>query len=63
MSAVRLELFKDPVFTTGTLATAAVMSVLMSGMFLLPLFMQEFLGFSATSAGLALMPRTLVISS
>jgi DHA2 family multidrug resistance protein len=59
--AVRLELFKDRVFTTGTLANAAVMSVLMSGMFLLPLFMQEFLGFSATSAGLALMPRTLVM--
>jgi DHA2 family multidrug resistance protein len=33
----------------------------MSGMFLLPLFMQELLGFTATQSGLALMPRTLVM--
>jgi DHA2 family multidrug resistance protein len=59
--AVRLELFKDRVFATGTLVNAAVFSVLMSGMFLLPLFMQELLGFSATQSGLALMPRTLVM--
>jgi DHA2 family multidrug resistance protein len=35
--------------------------VMISGMFLLPLFMQELLGFSAMQSGLALMPRTLVM--
>lgn len=59
--AVNLRLFKDRTFATGTLVMATVMSVLMSGMFLLPLFMQELLGLSATSSGLALMPRTLVM--
>jgi MFS transporter, DHA2 family, multidrug resistance protein len=34
---------------------------MMSGMFLLPLFMQELLGFSATQSGLALMPRTIAM--
>jgi DHA2 family multidrug resistance protein len=59
--AVNLWLFADRTFTTGTLATASVMAVMMSGMFLLPMFMQEFLGFSATQAGLSLMPRTIVM--
>lgn len=59
--AVHLRLFLDRTFSTGTLVMASVMSVLMSGMFLLPMFMQETLGFSATQSGLALMPRTLVM--
>jgi DHA2 family multidrug resistance protein len=59
--AVNLRLFLNRDFLTGTLVGASVMSVLMSGMFLLPLFMQELLGFSATQAGLTLMPRTLVM--
>ncbi len=59
--AVNLRLFKDPVFSSGTLVSASVMSVMMSGMFLLPLFMQEMLGFTATQSGMALMPRTLVM--
>jgi DHA2 family multidrug resistance protein len=59
--AVNLRLFRDRTFTTGTLVMAAVMSVLMSGMFLLPLFMQEMLGFTAMQSGLALMPRTVVM--
>jgi DHA2 family multidrug resistance protein len=59
--AVNLRLFANRDFATGTVVAASVMSVLMSGMFLLPLFMQELLGFSATQSGLALMPRTLVM--
>lgn len=59
--AVNLRLFLDRTFATGTLVMAAVMSILMSGMFLLPLFMQELLGFTAMQSGLALMPRTLVM--
>ena len=59
--AVNLRLFKDPVFTSGTLIGAVMFAMLMASMFLLPLFMQELLGFTATQSGLALMPRTLVM--
>lgn len=59
--AVNLRLFKDRTFASGTIVAAAMFAVMMSGMFLLPLFMQELLGFSATQSGLALMPRTLVM--
>jgi MFS transporter, DHA2 family, multidrug resistance protein len=59
--AVNLRLFRDPVFTSGTLISAVMFAMLMANMFLLPIFMQELLGFSATQSGLALMPRTLVM--
>ncbi|MFO0594412.1 MAG: DHA2 family efflux MFS transporter permease subunit [Myxococcaceae bacterium] len=59
--AVNLRLFADRTFTSGTLAAAGMFAVMMSGMFLLPLFMQELLGFTATQSGLALMPRTLIM--
>jgi MFS transporter, DHA2 family, multidrug resistance protein len=58
---VNLRLFKDPVFTSGTLLSALMFSILMASMFLLPMFMQELLGFTATQSGLALMPRTLLM--
>ena len=61
MPAVNLRLFADRSFTAGTLVSAASFAVLMSGMFLLPLFMQELLGFTAMQSGLALMPRTIVM--
>ncbi|MFZ5439831.1 MAG: DHA2 family efflux MFS transporter permease subunit [Myxococcota bacterium] len=59
--AVNLRLFTDRTFASGTLASAGMFGVMMSGMFLLPLFMQELLGFTATQSGLALMPRTLAM--
>ncbi|GMU03085.1 MDR family MFS transporter [Corallococcus caeni] len=59
--AVNLRLFKDPVFASGTLLGALVFAVLMASMFLLPVFMQELLGFTATQSGFSLMPRTLVM--
>ncbi|RKH33713.1 DHA2 family efflux MFS transporter permease subunit [Corallococcus praedator] len=59
--AVNLRLFKDPVFASGTMLSALVFAVLMASMFLLPVFMQELLGFTATQSGFALMPRTLVM--
>ncbi|HET9554470.1 MAG TPA: DHA2 family efflux MFS transporter permease subunit [Anaeromyxobacteraceae bacterium] len=59
--AVNLRLFKDPVFTSGTLIGAVMFAILLAGMFLLPLFMQELLGFTAMQSGLALMPRVLVM--
>jgi MFS transporter, DHA2 family, multidrug resistance protein len=59
--AVNLRLFKDSVFTSGTLVGAVMFAILMASMFLLPLFMQELLGFTAMQSGLALMPRVLVM--
>ncbi len=59
--AVDLSLFKDKVFAAGTLIGSVMFAMLMSVTFLLPLFMQEMLGFTATQSGLALMPRTLVM--
>lgn len=59
--AVNLRLFRDPLFTSGTLIGAVMFAILLASMFLLPVFMQELLGFTAMQSGLALMPRTLVM--
>ena len=59
--AVDLSLFRDKVFLSGTLIGAVMFAMLMALTFLLPVFMQEVLGFTATQSGLALMPRTLVM--
>jgi DHA2 family multidrug resistance protein len=59
--AVNLRLFKDRVFASGTVIGAVMFAILLSSVFLLPLFMQEILGFTAMESGLALMPRTLVM--
>jgi DHA2 family multidrug resistance protein len=60
--AVDLTLFKDGVFLAGTLVGAAMFAILMSITFLLPVYMQEMLGFTATQAGTALMPRALAMA-
>jgi DHA2 family multidrug resistance protein len=59
--AVDIRLFKDPVFLSGTLIGSLMFALLMATMFLLPLFMQTLLGFTATEAGFALMPRVFVM--
>ncbi|MGD0524400.1 MAG: DHA2 family efflux MFS transporter permease subunit [Polyangiaceae bacterium] len=59
--AVTIRLFKDPVFLSGTLIGALMFALLMCTMFLLPLFMQTLLGFTATDAGFAMMPRVFVM--
>jgi DHA2 family multidrug resistance protein len=61
MPAVDLRLFKDSVFLSGTLIGSVMFAMLMANMFLLPVFMQELLGFTATQSGLALMPRVLIM--
>ncbi len=58
---VNLRLFKDKTFASGTLIGAVMFALLMANMFLMPLFMQEMLGFTATQSGVALMPRVLVM--
>jgi DHA2 family multidrug resistance protein len=59
--AVNLRLFKDKVFTSGTVIGSVMFAMLLASMFLLPVFMQEMLGFTATQSGTALMPRVLVM--
>jgi len=59
--AVDIRLFKEPVFMSGTVIGGIMFAMLFSLTFLLPVFMQEVLGFTATQSGLALMPRTLVM--
>jgi DHA2 family multidrug resistance protein len=58
---VNTSLFKDVVFTSGTLIGAVMFAMLISLTFLLPVFMQELLGFTAVQSGIALMPRALTM--
>jgi DHA2 family multidrug resistance protein len=59
--AVDLRLFKDRSFAAGTLIGGVQFAMLMGSMFLLPVFMQELLGYDATDSGIALMPRTAIM--
>ena len=59
--AVDLRLFADAAFTSGTLIGALMGALLLGTMFLLPIFMQELLGFTAVQSGLALVPRTIAM--
>jgi MFS transporter, DHA2 family, multidrug resistance protein len=57
---VNLRLFQDRTFLSGTLIGGVMFALLMASTFLLPIFMQELLGFTATQSGLVFMPRALV---
>jgi DHA2 family multidrug resistance protein len=59
--AVDLRLLKNLSFSSGTMIGGVLGVSLFSGMFLLPLFMQTLMGFTAMQSGLALMPRTLAM--
>src|SRR5437763_8628688 len=61
LPAVDISLFRDAVFFSGTMIGAVMFAMLMAVTFLLPLFMQLMLGYSATQSGLALMPRSLTM--
>jgi DHA2 family multidrug resistance protein len=61
MPAADYSLFRDVVFLSGTLVGSVMFAMLMAVTFLLPLFMQLMLGYSATQAGLAMMPRSLAM--
>lgn len=59
--AVNVSLFKDKMFLSATVIGGLMFAMLMANMFLLPVFMQELLGFTATQSGFALMPRVVVM--
>jgi len=58
---VDLRLFRDRTFAAGTAIAGVMFAMLMGSMFLLPVFMQELLGFNAMQSGLVLMPRTIAM--
>jgi MFS transporter, DHA2 family, multidrug resistance protein len=58
---VDLRMFRDPTFASGTLIAGIVFAMLMGSMFLLPVFTQEMMRFSATQSGVVLLPRTLAM--
>lgn len=58
---VNLRLFKDPTFASATAVSFVMFGMLMGSMFLLPVFAQESLHYTATLSGIVLMPRTLAM--
>ncbi|HEY1810739.1 MAG TPA: DHA2 family efflux MFS transporter permease subunit [Kofleriaceae bacterium] len=58
---VNLRMFKDGTFTSATVISFVMYGMLMGSMFLLPVFAQESLHYTATLSGIVLMPRTLAM--
>lgn len=58
---VNLRLFKDPTFASATIVGFVMFGMLMGSMFLLPVFAQESLHYTATLSGIILLPRTLAM--
>ena len=60
--AVNLRLLKDVNFSSGMLLGGMLGMGLYGSLFLLPLFLQQLLGYPAYDAGLALMPRSIAMA-
>jgi len=58
---VNLKMFKDSTFASATVIAFVMFGMLMGSMFLLPVFAQESLHYTATLSGIVLMPRTLAM--
>lgn len=58
---VDLRMFRDPTFASGTAISGLVFAMLMGSMFLLPVFTQELMHYSATQSGVLLLPRTIAM--
>jgi len=59
--AVNLRILANPTFATGTTIIGVLGLALFGSLILLPLFLQTLLGYTATQAGLSLMPRSLMM--
>ncbi len=59
--AVDLSILANSTFTSGTMIGGVLGLALFGSLFLLPLFMQELLGYNAMQSGLAMLPRSLVM--
>jgi len=53
---LNLRVFRDVSFSTGTVIQASAFSMYMGTLIMLPLFLQQLMGYNALLAGLALMP-------
>jgi DHA2 family multidrug resistance protein len=60
--AVNLRILKDVNFTTGTLLGGLLSMGLYGSLFLLPLFLQQLLGYPAFDSGLTLIPRSIAMA-
>jgi len=60
--AVQLRITRNVSFTTATVLGGVLGMGLMGSLFLLPLFLQQLLGYSAMESGLALVPRSLAMA-
>ena len=58
---IDLRMFRDPTFASGTVIGGVVFAMLMGSMFLLPVFTQEMMRFTATESGIVLLPRTIAM--
>jgi len=58
---VDLRMFRDPTFASGTFIAGVMFAMLMGSMFLLPVFTQEMMRFTATQSGVVLLPRTIAM--
>jgi DHA2 family multidrug resistance protein len=59
--AVNLHILKDINFSSATFLNGILGLALMSSLFILPLFLQELLGYPAFDSGLALIPRSVAM--
>jgi DHA2 family multidrug resistance protein len=60
--AVNLRILKDLNFTTGTLLIGVLGLGFMGGLFILPIFLQQLLQYTAFNSGLAVLPRGLAMA-
>ena len=60
---VELDLFKFPVFTVCFIVSCVRSVALFGGMFLLPLFLQNFMGLDEIQSGLVLLPGSLLMAA
>lgn len=58
---LEFKVFKHPIFTMTTILGAVVFISMIGGAVILPLFMQEMLGFSALESGLMLLPGAVMM--
>jgi EmrB/QacA subfamily drug resistance transporter len=58
-----LHLFRNPAFSAGNAAMSSLLFGMVGGFFLIPLFLQDGLGYSALETGLTLAPIALVLMS
>lgn len=56
-----LRILKNPMFTLNTLLGMGVFIAMIGGMIILPLFMQNMAGFTATESGLMLLPGAIIM--